>query len=868
MKISKDAPLSILTKVFGYKGKYFLAASILLGFKLTPERGILPEEEIWSLAADNLGRDEALDLGMSKPQGEVLVSGWCFPAGGRPVDAAPAGFQVGKVEKRIVVIGDRYWLDSKSLRHTAPLPFTRMQLCWERSFGGGEYKLNPLGVGMEPQKLKDGGSVFPLPNLEDPLHPVATPDDRPRPAGFGPLGMSWPDRLKGLGNFDQKWQNEHWPGFPQDFDFSYFNVAPYDQRLNGYFHGNEHVATLHMTEDAPTLTASLPGIKARIFIIRKNTPGRNWLEAKANLDTVWLFPHAKSGVLIWHGVWETADDEAEDIGELMAVTESLAAPEKPAAEHEVRLRDAEEKAVPPPARESMPPPEGTAEMETGISTAAVAAGGGAAIAATAAVAVPFLSAAPAEAATGTMNDLPPEMAKYEPLQGAPPPGATDDEIIAFYGNRILLEQERLNDHLRQLGLDPEALPPVNEPPPVPDAAEMIAMLAAVPGDHSELIATLQEADGRRQAAEKESAALLSQGEQPVPDGEAVREPAGSEPDGDAMATGPEAKTREVAARLAGGRDLTGMDLTEVDLRPFSLAGADLSGANLEGVNLAGHSLSGAVFSRALMAGAVLSGASLAGASLTGASASRIKLDGADLKGADLAGMDLTGANLQGADLREANLSGANLSEANLSRVKGSGVQARGALFIGADLTGADFTGALFAAADLSEASLQGVLFPEADLSEVWFSDADASGGDFRRANMTAAKGEGKTVFRNADLANADLKRSYFEDADFSAANLSGADLTGTSLTRCLMKGANLTHTRARQADLSKSDLTGADMQGMDLMEGSLRKARLTGADLRQANLFAVDVFKCILGDTRTEGANLKRTLLTVKGGNS
>jgi len=922
MKISKDEPLSILTRVFGYRGRYHLAATALLGCKLTPGGGLLPEEELWTLAADNLGRDEALDLGMPKPQGEALVSGWCFPPGGRPAEAVTAEFQIGKIEKRIVVVGDRYWLEKESSHHTSPRPFNMMPLSWERAFGGPDYGLNPVGRGLGGLKMKDGSTLYPLPNLEAPRHPVATSQDRPEPVGMGPMGMSWPGRLKGLGTFDQKWRLDHWPGLPEDFDFSYFNMAPKDQRWAGYFQGNESLSTVHLTADQPRLAASLPGVRVRIFIIRKNAPGRNWIETKANLDTVWLFPHAKSGVLVWHGSWETGDDEGEDIAELMAVIESLSAPERPAAEHELRLGEMEETPGSLPGLEPVPPPEATVAMK-GRSPVAAPAAGGAAIAA---AATPFLYAAPAAAAPGPSGkDLPPEPAKYAPLTDTPPSGVTDEEIVAFYEGRVLREQDRLNAHLQEIGIDPEAVPPADLPPElakyapltdtppsgvtdeeivafyegqalreqnrlnahlqeigidpeafptakeplaIPGVAEVTALLKAAPGNHDELIAALEEMELERQSLEKETAALLTQAGQDALQPAALSAAAGPE-GGDAVGvdlpeTGPEAMEKEIGRRLEAGQGLAGMDLAGVDLRPFLLAGADLSGANLEGANLAGNDLTGAVFSHALLAGAFLSGSSLAGVSMTGANASRAKLDGADLKGADLSGMDLTGADLQGADLTGADMRGTNLSEANLAQVRGAGVQAQGALFIGAEMTGADFTRAVFAAADLSEARLKGTVFTEADLSEVWFSDVDASAGDFRRANMKAAKGEGKTVFRNADFANADLSLSYFEDADFSAANLDGAELNGASLTRCLIRDANLTQARARNVDLSKSDLAGADMQGMNLVEGSLRKAFLAGADLRQANLFAADVFKCNMANARIDGANLKRTLLAIR----
>jgi len=95
MKILKDAPLSIMTKIFGYGGRYFLSATALLGFPLTSPEILLPEDELWSRAADSLSRGEVIDLGMPKPQGEVLVSGRCFSHDGTPMEATTAALYAG-----------------------------------------------------------------------------------------------------------------------------------------------------------------------------------------------------------------------------------------------------------------------------------------------------------------------------------------------------------------------------------------------------------------------------------------------------------------------------------------------------------------------------------------------------------------------------------------------------------------------------------------------------------------------------------------------------------------------------------------------------------------------------------------------------
>ncbi len=925
MKILKDAPLSIMTKIFGYGGRYFLSATALLGFPLTSPEILLPEDELWSRAADSLSRGEVIDLGMPKPQGEVLVSGRCFSHDGTPMEATTAAFSVGEIEKKLVVIGDRFWIDGASSRHSAPIPFTSMPLAWERSFGGPHYGPNPVGRGIGAQKDKDGVTVYPLPNLEDPRHPVAHPADRPAPAGFGPLGISWPDRLRNLGAFDDAWRQQAWPGFPADFDFSYFNVAPKDQQQKGFFRGDETFYTLHMTEKEPRRQGCLPGLRVRLFAMRKGTGDRRWLESKTGLDTVWLFPAVDLGVLIWHGTWETGDDEGSDVEEIMAVREPIAAAPGDAAGHEWRLRQGRKETEPsallrqeapaaPAARPMMP---GEDPVAPGTAAAAAAAAAAAIAAAPAVFAwkamappyppsremapelggLPNQERMPPPGATeeeivsyyeelvarqnerlrewlqsiGIDPDNPPplpepspDMAKSSLFVDAPPAEATAEEITSFYENAAKRGKDRLEEFLRSMGMDPDAAPPLPEPPPKAAVAELIAGLTAMPGNNGGLIAALKEMEGRRQAMEDEMSALAAQAAQgdqaPAPRRTPPEAAAGESQDEMHTATA-EKRIEEIKRRLMENRDLSGLDLSGLDLGSLFLSGADLTGAKLEGANLAGQDLAGVVLTGALLSGATLSRANLSGVVMKGANAARTKFAAADLRGADLSGMDLHGADFSGADLSGADLSGSDLSGAILSQARGKKVQAAGALFIGADLSGADFSHAVFTAVDLSEANLVKAVFDGADLSAVWFSDADASGANLQGATLTAAKGEGKAVFRNARLSGAKLVNAYFEDADFSAADFSAADLTGATLTRCLMEQANLAAARAREADFTKSDLSGAKMGGINLMEGSLRKAGLTGVDLRQANLFAADFFKSKLGGARLEGANIKRTLL-------
>ncbi|MDG3714534.1 DUF2169 domain-containing protein [Pseudomonas aeruginosa] len=185
------------------------------------------------------------------------------------------------LDKTLRFTGPREFRDGLLGWHlTEPEPATRVALRWEQAFGGAsrianprhqddleapEFLLNevcfsnPLGCGwlehrhekLHYQQTGDMLVRLPAPQIEHlgepierllrPRHPTG-PLDAPAmadvaegygytPAGFGIVGRAWAPRLALAGTYDQDWEDHHWPGLPQDFDFTYWNGAPADQQV-------------------------------------------------------------------------------------------------------------------------------------------------------------------------------------------------------------------------------------------------------------------------------------------------------------------------------------------------------------------------------------------------------------------------------------------------------------------------------------------------------------------------------------------------------------------------------------------------------------------------------------------------------------
>ncbi|HEU4419558.1 MAG TPA: DUF2169 domain-containing protein, partial [Planctomycetota bacterium] len=166
-----------------------------------------------------------------KPRADVVVRAVARPQGGQPAKYVAVSMQVGALSKQLVVAGDRRWQRGLLGRSPGePVPFTEMPITWSRALGGPGDAANTVGVGRD-------GDV--LPNIELRGKLLQSPADRLPPAGFGPIRADWEPRRSQTGTYRGDYVQKHWPWFPPDFDYSYFNAAPRDQQVEGFLRGDE-----------------------------------------------------------------------------------------------------------------------------------------------------------------------------------------------------------------------------------------------------------------------------------------------------------------------------------------------------------------------------------------------------------------------------------------------------------------------------------------------------------------------------------------------------------------------------------------------------------------------------------------------------
>jgi len=295
-------------------------------------------------------------------------------------------------------------------------------------------------------------------------------------------------------------------------------------------------------------------------------------------------------------------------------------------------------------------------------------------------------------------------------------------------------------------------------------------------------------------------------------------------------------------RLARGEDLRGLDLSGVDLSELDLAGVSFKESVLTGANLRKARLSGADLENAILAGADLSHA--------------------DLKKARLSNADLNTALLIEADLQEALLDGADFSEAKLPKARLTQAQAKGSRFAYAklsesDLQDADLTGADLSCALLHGANLTGAKLQEASLEGAAGSRMIAERADFTRVRAAGCN-FGESKFRNLIAPGSIWQGAQLFRADFSSAHLEKAQFGSAYLCQAKFNLANLKWARMDQAILRKAELL-----RINFLQGSFQQADLTRATLAESNLFQAEFFEAVTEDASFQGANLKRTLLTL-----
>ncbi len=848
MRVIKPQQLSLLTRCFEYQRKYYCGVAVMAFVPLAAEGALLSEAGMWTTVAEQMGEDAMLDAGMPKRRGEFLVAGWAYAPKGESRSGTRVGARLGNREKTLYVFGDRYFDGDRISR---PASFARIPLTWAHAFGGEGFSKNPLGKGIGKVKDERGDSVHLLPNIEYPDDLMTLKGQRPQPACFGPVDLSWPQRGKKAGTYDKAWLKEHFPGLAPDIDWSFFNLAAEDQQFDSVLRGDETYSLQGMHPESAVLEGRLPGFRTRCFLRRVDHDSLE--ELACRLTTVWFLPEVERAVLVHHACAELSEEDAADIEVLMIAAERIGE-DKGGAHYErvLGLRLDKEKAPMESLRDADLLPQGldSADAMT-VEKAMAEAGEGLLRKNLRAGTVDELREARERVADYGLDPDehgPPEMAEEE---GELPTLDTIEDFVEKSRREARELQEQadagkarrdaeLDEILKAQGMDPEtfraeAVEAPKGPPSFTAAGRkaelqtLVEQLQTQGVDASELHRYLDD-------PQMNEIWVFAEREQR----KAYRRMAHFQTPADSSEDSGRARERLVQA-LTAGESLDGVDFTGAELSALDLSGADLSGIFLESADLSGANLTGAVLDRAVLAHADLSGACLDRASLVEANLGHAEMTQVSAKDANLKDAILARARLLGTDFSGAQLGGVDLAEAEFGNTDLSRVRTDHVIFMDSNLRGLSFRAAELEQAAFLKVDLGGADFSDARLHQSVFADVSARDAKFHAAQMENVRLVQEcdftgSQFTEARIESANLRGCCFRGCDFTSAHLNDSDLSDSQAG-----GACFRRIVAKRSQWVKADLREADMSGANLMAANLQRADVRAASLAGSNLFEADL---------------------------
>lgn len=847
MRTTKPQRLGVLQRTVEHAQKFYFVPSVLVGFHFDRPDVPVHEAALWRAVSEAIGPSGGFDEAMRKEHGEVLVVGSAAAVRGVPTAGCEVRLTFGGdapiIDKRLNVVGERRWDASGAM--TEPEPFVTMPLGWDRAFGGETSPDNPLGRGLDAEG--------PLPNVEDPRRMVRRPGDRPPPIGLGPRDARASARQKWAGTYDRAWLETHYPGFPADFDFRFFNQAPEDQWLERDFEGGEAFAVTGMHPDGRR-EGRCPRLRPRAFIWREGVEAPE--EVPLRFDTLWLLPNAELGVAAYRGLTRVREDDAADVTHLLLAAEAPGQPRAVAHYADVfaRRTQGDLRGLEAMKDDELLPPLPPGVDPMGLDEAA-------------GPLVDVLAEENLLAMNQSRRAAPtPEQSIALTEMGALPPGGpaaassapTPDEIEAQVKRaREETEKARAEGERQQRELEQRLRAEVTA-----GGGDYDAMMLEIRRRH----AGPPEFDPQAQLDHLRAMKQLSDhAGVPLPEVDAQLDDPHLPERLEAMREKLLAAYRSNAHYMLAAVPMEGTDAARVRAEVLrardagtSLAHRDLTGADLAGLDLSGSDLTGAFLEAANLRGARLDGCRLVGAVLARANLEEARLEGVDAAEANFGRARLRRTDFRGADLRRAHFSEADLVDVRLeeamiegsfwmaTKVQGGrfrGVRASGLVAMHLDWSGVDLREAVLDDVVLIESTLRGANLGRASLKQACFVTVDATDANFDEVQGESFRVVHESTLDGASFRRARLVRATFRGASLRAVRFDEADLSSADVSEARLDAARLERVVAPKLMAVRTHFEEASLYGADLREAVLQKAYLQGTDLSRSHLFRADLFR-------------------------
>ncbi|MFD1200031.1 DUF2169 domain-containing protein [Brucella gallinifaecis] len=832
MKTVKPLRLSVLHRPYHWQGLDHLGVSILALADMGEASRLRPEHELWQLASEELALDGGvLDLAFPKACAEFLATGYAYTHHQADKTACAVKIQVDTLEKTLVAIGDRHWVNDRA---SAPLPFDEMRLDWSRAFGGSQWAENPLGIGVRPEKLPHGAPHV-LPNIE-PLHGrLTSPHQTPLPVSFNALNINWPRRFSRIGKkYDENWLENDFPGLASDVDWRLFNMADDDQQWpqRDALPIGATYRIWNMHPQIPCQEGQLPRWIERCFMNRVRDGEEVLEEIAMRHTTVWFFPHRKQMLLIYHGSARINEDDAADVLHLMPALEEEGASRSTVHYRKVlRQRCDKEKGALYAFREKDLVPE------TAIG--------------------PWLDTEQSgeqspmvRNATNYQRYMQQQLCDQWLSEGQdiheviPPAERLRLDELPEYVERLEQEAEKQKEaafeKMRAAGVDPEA--PV-DPEKQGSGYENFQKMRDFLFQHGDFIDRHRLEEQERALYQAYLMSAQAQGAAPRQSGE--------------QAT---VTRNRVTTTQQSDKNFSGMDLTGADLSGLNLSHADFSRCLLENADLSGCCLDRANFHEAMLARANLTGAKLRHANLNKASLALACCENTDFSQAAL-----VDTNIQETLFKNCNFTGGRLEQllgyrTFLMQCDFSGATLASTVLLELQLTSLKFNRSKLRKVAFIRCQLEEFDFSHAELDSCSMVETRAERCTFHGAKLQTCSFAAQSALPGADFSEATLRQCNLRQLSLQQANFRRARLENSDFSESQLTAANLQQMNGNGSLFVRCDFSGADLSNASLITALMQKSQFSGASLHGANLFRADLSRSrIDGSTKIAAAYTKRT---------
>ncbi len=857
MKVIKPLDLGLLYRTYELNQRYYLVSTIIAFFSFDDPEKLKMELKMWPMVAEELGTEGVLDTGMPKMGSEFLVCGNFFPPNDQPAHAGSVEVQIGNQRKELNVFGDRHWIKGigGQWKLSDPEMLPQLSLNYQYSFGGPDYPENPLGKGYVKDLAQYKSNVIAVPNITLPDQPISIPDQKMLPAGFGPYDQTWPQRFSKIGTYDEKWLNERFPGFAEDFDPAFLNTAPLDQQQREKFTCLESFSCKNMHPEKSSINSRLPGIRTRCFINNGENKEIDLHEIKMQADTVWLFPHKECGVVLFRGQIEVSDDQASEFSQIVVAYEKLTDDSRPLSHYKEALssRLDKKKGYLQSLNEKDLIPDGAQSAMSQLLKEGESASGDGILEKN----IQKKSDSEIEAAWESIKDygLNPDDYKKK----------NEDFSVDIDMDNL----DQLDDLVEKIELEAK-----KQEKELEDSLRNV--FSSMGNDYDEFLADAETKKGERVSfSAEEMISLMRDSGIDDPKKEARLHKIEKEFDSLSIQYGhffdpvpaPSQESmdemrKKVIQAVKEGKSLTKRELPGVDLSGLDLTGIDLSESFLDGAKLQGTILTNANLSKTMLARANLSDARLNNANLTETNLGKANLNKADFSDCQLKKAVFYQADLTEASFVHAQMEAVDFTECIAEDTHFSSATLDNAMFFESKLNGADFSDSSLNEAFFYNTSVQKANFSNAKLMEAVLVQVNANGSDFKNANMENLRTAMKTSMENSDFTQANLKNANLRETSLKHSNFTKADLSAADLSKSKLNQSTFYQAVAKQTMFMQADLSQARLVSINLMEGSLQKAIMQDCDLRGANLFCADLMQVDFSTVLLDQANVEKTILS------